>query len=55
MDKHPTPSTIADTISDRLHNYCTANNQTLPDNAQNANKKQMEEKDMHNNKKQGQQ
>ena len=47
LEKHPTPSTIADTTTERQHNQCTANNQTAPDNAQNDNKKQMEEKDIY--------
>ena len=45
LEKHPPPSTIADTTTaERSHNHWTANNQTAPENAQNNHKKHTEEK-----------
>ena len=44
LDKHPPPSTIADTTTERTHNHCTANDWTAPGNAQNDNKNQTEKK-----------
>ena len=43
LDKHPLPSTIENTTTERPHNHCTSNDQTSIHNAQNNNKEQMEE------------